>query len=138
MTQKEGSMSETRKTLDASTAELPHAFNLVEEPLQPSGLVLVGSGELDIATVTTLRERLDAAVDAGVKRLVLDLSGVRFVDSVALASILTTKRRLAGEGRLIVVVDRSSYVMLVFECSGLPGVIEMAETRDEAVAMLAA
>jgi anti-sigma B factor antagonist len=129
-------MSDTQKTLDVSTTELPHAFNLVEEPLQPSGLALIGSGELDIATVATLRERLDAAVDAGVSRLVIDLSDVRFLDSVALAVIVTTKRRLAGEGRLVVVVDRSSYVMLVFECSGLPGIIEMADTRDEAVAML--
>lgn len=129
-------MSDTPKTLDVSTTELPHAFNLVEEPLQPSGLVLIGTGELDIATVTTLRERLDAAVDAGVNRLVIDLSGVRFLDSVALAVILTVKRRLADEGRMVVVVDRGSYVMLVFECSGLPGIIEMADTRDEAVAML--
>jgi anti-sigma B factor antagonist len=131
-------MSDTPKTLDASTAELPHAFSLTEEALEPSGLALIGSGELDIATVETLRKRLDAAVDAKVSRLVIDLSDVRFLDSVALAVILTAKRRLADEGRLIVVVDRSSYVMLVFECSGLPGIIDMADTRDEAVAMLAA
>ena len=131
-------MSDTPKTLDTNTVELPHAFTLAEEALEPSGLVLIGSGELDIATVETLRTRLDAAIDAKVSRLVIDLSGVRFLDSVALAVILTAQRRLAGEGRLIVVVDRSSYVMLVFECSGLPGIIDMADTRDEALAMLAA
>jgi anti-sigma B factor antagonist len=136
MTPKEGSMSNTPETLAVSTSELPHAFTLVEEPLQPSGLALIGTGELDIATVETLRDRLDAAVDAGVSRLIIDLSAVRFLDSVALAVIVTVKRRLAGEGRMVVVVDRSSYVMLVFECSGLPGIIEMADTRDEAVAML--
>jgi anti-anti-sigma factor len=83
-----------------------------------------------------LRERLDAAIDAGTRRLVIDLSGVRFLDSVALAVIVNAKRRLAGEGKLAVVVDRSSYVMLVFECSGLPGIIDVADTRDEAVALL--
>lgn len=130
-------MSNTPKTLDVSPTELPHAFTLVEEALQPSGLALIGSGELDLATVSALRVRLDAAIDAGLSRLVIDLSDVRFLDSVALAVIVTAKRRLAGEGRLVVVVDRSSYVMLVFESSGLPGIIDMADTRDEAIAMLA-
>jgi anti-anti-sigma factor len=129
-------MSNTPISLDVNTAELPHAFHLVEEPLEPSGLVLIGSGELDIATVATLRERLDAAIDAGTRRLVIDLSGVRFLDSVALAVIVNAKRRLADEGKLAVVVDRNSYVMLVFECSGLPGIIDVADTRDEAVALL--
>ena len=129
-------MSSTPKALDVNTAELPHAFHLVEEPIEPSGLLLIGSGELDIATVATLREPLDAAIDAGARRLVIDLSDVRFLDSVALAVIVNAKRRLAGEGKLVVVVDRSSYVMLVFECSGLPGIIDVADTRDEALAQL--
>lgn len=131
-------MSITSKSLDVDTAELPHAFKLVEETLEPGGLVLIGSGELDIATVSTLRERLDAAIDGGTRRLVIDLSDVRFLDSVALAVIVNAKRRLAGDGKLVVVVDRSSYVMLVFECSGLPGIIDVADTRDEAVSLLAA
>lgn len=131
-------MSSTSKSLDVDTAELPHAFKLVEETLEPGGLVLIGSGELDIATVSTLRERLDAAIDGGTRRLVIDLSDVRFLDSVALAVIVNAKRRLAGDGKLVVVVDRSSYVMLVFECSGLPGIIDVADTRDEAVSLLAA
>ena len=131
-------MSSTPKSLDVNMAELPHAFNLVEETVKPAGLVLIGSGELDIATVSTLRERLDAAIDAGTRHLVIDLSDVRFLDSVALAVIVNAKRRLGGEGKLVVVVDRSSYVMLVFECSGLPGIIDVADTREEAVTQLAA
>ena len=131
-------MSSTPKSLDVNMAELPHAFNLVEETVEPAGLVLIGSGELDIATVSTLRECLDAAIDAGTRHLVIDLSDVRFLDSVALAVIVNAKRRLAAEGKLVVVVDRSSYVMLVFECSGLPGIIDVADTREEAVTQLAA
>jgi anti-sigma B factor antagonist len=119
-----------------TTTELPHAFQLAEEPLEPSGLVLAISGELDIATAPGLRERLDAAIDSGVRRLVLDLSGVSFLDSVALAVIVNAKRRLGDEGRMVLVVDRRTYVMLVFECSGLPSVLEIADTRDEAVARL--
>ena len=131
-------MSNAPKTLDVNAAELPHAFHLVQAPIEPTGLLLIGSGELDIATAATLREPLDAAIDAGQRLLVIDLSDVRFLDSVALAVIVNAKRRLAGEGKLVVVVDRSSYVMLVFECSGLPGIIDVADTREEAVTQLAA
>ncbi|MDP9294788.1 MAG: STAS domain-containing protein [Actinomycetota bacterium] len=119
-----------------TTTDLPHAFQLAEETLEPCGLVLAISGELDIATAPGLRERLDAAIDSGVKRLVLDLSGVSFLDSVALAVIVNANRRLGDEGRMIVIVEPQTYVMLVFECSGLPRVLELAETREEAIAWL--
>ena len=129
-------MTSEQNTTTTAT-ELPHAFKLAEEPLQPSGLILTITGELDIATAPGLRERLDSAMESGVTQLVLDLSGVSFLDSVALAVIVNAKRGLGDDGRMVVVVDRSTYVMLVFECSGLPSVLELADTRDEAVARFA-
>jgi anti-sigma B factor antagonist len=112
----------------------PAEFRLTEERLRPGGKLLAVCGELDIATVPELRERLDAAVDAGVKRLVLDLSEVAFMDSIAMAAILHTRTRLGESGRILVVVPESSYTRLVFEIAGLPRCLELFESRAEAVA----
>jgi len=112
----------------------PAEFRLTEERVRPDGRLLAVYGELDIATVPELRERLDAAVDAGVKRLVLDLSGVAFMDSVAIAAILHTRTRLGDSGRILVVVREGSYTRLVFEIAGLPRCLELFESRAEAVA----
>ncbi len=55
---------------DQSKSVTRSALSLTEESLEPSGVVLTVGGELDIATATELRMRLNAAVDAA-------LSGAR-------------------------------------------------------------
>lgn len=104
----------------------------------PSGRLLTVSGELDIATAPDLRSRLDAAVDAGTKRIVLDLEAVSFMDSVAMAAIIHTRTRLGDRGKIAIVVPSASYTRLVFEIAGLPRCLDLFETREHAVAHLAA
>ena len=114
-------------------SEEPHRIEVNEETFEPSGLVLVVTGELDVATAPTLRDRLGAAIDAGTHRLVIDLSAISFLDSVGLAAIVHAKQRLPEEGRLALAVDPSSYVMLVLESGGLPKVLDLVETRAQAI-----
>jgi anti-anti-sigma factor len=108
-------------------------IQVTEQTFDPAGLVITVSGELDIATAPALRDRLDAALEAGTRRLVIDLSAVTFLDSVALATIVHAKQRLPEDGRLALAVDPSSYVMLVFESGGLPQVLDLVETREQAI-----
>jgi anti-sigma B factor antagonist len=112
----------------------PAALHVSEEALEP-GVVLAVHGELDIATAPELRERLDAAVDGGAKRVVLDLSGVTFLDSVAIATILHVRTRLGDQGRLAVVIPEGTYTRLVFEIAGLPQCLDLCETLEQAVAL---
>jgi anti-sigma B factor antagonist len=114
------------------TAE-PRGIEVTEDSFDPSGLVLTVSGELDIATAPVLRDRLTAAIDAGAQRLVIDLSAISFLDSVALATIVHAKQRLPENGKMALAVDPSSYVMLVFESGGLPKVLDLVETRAQAI-----
>ena len=116
-----------------TTSGEPRGIQLTEETFDPSGLVLTVSGELDIATAPALRKRLDAAIDAGKHRLVIDLSAVSFLDSIALATIVHAKQRLPEDGKMALAVEPSSYVMLVFEGSGLPKVLDLVETRAQAI-----
>jgi anti-sigma B factor antagonist len=114
----------------------PRGIELTEETFEPSGLVLMVSGELDIATAPTLRDRLGAAIDGGTHRLVIDLSAISFLDSVALATIVHAKQRLPEHGRMAIVIDPASYVMLVFESGGLRQVLDLVETRSQAMALV--
>jgi anti-sigma B factor antagonist len=116
----------------------PSALRLTEESLEPSGVVLTVGGELDIATAQELRTRLNAAVDAGLSRLVIDLRPLSFLDSVALATLLQARRRLGEDGRLAVIVAADSYVRLIFEVAGMPQCIDIFETREQAVTHMAA
>jgi anti-anti-sigma factor len=109
-------------------------LQMTEETFEPGGLVITVSGELDIATAPSLRDQLTAAIEAGRHRLVLDLSALEFLDSVALAAIIHAKQMLPEHGKMALAIDPSSYVMLVFESGGLPHVLDLVETREQAIA----
>jgi anti-anti-sigma factor len=53
--------------------------------------VLTLAGELDVATSDQLREAARDALQAGSRRLVLDLSGIRFIDSSGISALLETR-----------------------------------------------
>ena len=125
-------MSNLKPVIAAVAEEWP-PFGLAEEPL-PGGLMLAVSGELDIATAPALRERLAAAVDSGVTRIVVDLRDVTFMDSVGLAAVVHARSRLASGGRLALVVDPDSYAQLVLEITGMPRAFAIFGDREAAVA----
>lgn len=114
----------------------PRGIELNEETFEPGGLALEVHGELDIATAPALRDRLSAAIDSGRHRLVIDLSSLSFLDSVALATIVRAKQRLPEAGRMAIAIDPSSYVMLVFEGGGLAKVLDLVETREQAIELV--
>ena len=124
-------MSMSEPVIAAITEEWP-PFGLTEEPL-PSGLVLAVSGELDLATAPDLRERLGAAVDSGMTRIVVDLHDVTFMDSIGLAAIVYVRTRLRAGGRLAVVVAPDSYAQLVLEIAGMPRALAIFADRDAAI-----
>ena len=120
---------------DTARPDWQEGHELAVEPTPWEGTLLVARGELDIASVTTLREKLDEAARSS--RLLLDFAEVTFIDSLSLATIVAAKRRLDENGRLAVVADHP-YVLLIIEAGGLDSVVEVFRTRAEAEAWLLA
>ena len=116
----------------------PEEFRLTEERIGPGAVLIAVFGELDIATAPELRERLTARVKSGTRRVAIDLSGVTFMDSVAMAAIIHARTQLLGSGRMAIVVDPDSYTRLVFEIAGLPQCLDVVERREQAVAHITA
>jgi anti-anti-sigma factor len=84
-------------------------------------------GELDMATAPELLESLQDAVETG-GPIVLDFSGVTFMDSTGLRAVLQAVRALDGEG--VLVLERpSDRVRRVLDIS-LPGGVPRLEIRD--------
>ena len=55
------------------------------------------AGEIDISTVTRLRERLFKLAENG-RTLIVDLNRVEFIDSTGLGALVGTARRIAEHG----------------------------------------
>jgi anti-sigma B factor antagonist len=106
----------------------PAEFSIADVRRADGSVLLTIAGELDIATVPAVRERLSAVTDAGARRLVVDLRDVSFMDSTGLAAFIHAKMRLGDEGRLTLVMEPDSYARLIFEVAGLVGVLDVVDT----------
>ncbi|MFC4584860.1 STAS domain-containing protein [Sphaerisporangium corydalis] len=77
------------------------------------------TGDVDISCSPMLRERLLAALGPQRTRLVLDLSGVTFMDASGLGALMAARRRSLLLGGGMRIVAPSSPVRRVLEASGL-------------------
>jgi anti-anti-sigma factor len=75
-------------------------------------------GELDLATAATLEDELKSAEASGAQAIVLDLSGLTFMDSTGLRTILDADRRLRRIGRRLCLVRGPRSVDRVFTLTG--------------------
>ena len=110
---------------------------IATEPVGWPGALIVARGELDLSVVSRLRVELDAALGATVQRLVLDLGGVTFIDSISFAAIVAAKRRMPSGARMALVA-RHPYVLLILEAGGVDALVDVFSTREEAVAHVCA
>jgi anti-sigma B factor antagonist len=92
-------------------------------------------GELDAFTVSQFRQAL--AELASSKRLVIDMSGIPFVDSAGLGALIGGIRRTRElGGDVAVACDRPTLVRLL-RTTGFDRIVTVADTVEEAIAALA-
>ena len=105
------------------------------ETKQGQGLVrLVLRGELDLSTVDKVESEL-ATLEAGDERLVvLDLTGLTFLDSTGLRLMVTADQRAQKDGRRFVIVKGPETVQRVFSITKLDETLEMVDDVSEIAA----
>jgi len=116
---------------DISTAD-PIAFSIALRALEDGTGVITATGELDLSTAPRLKWILSEALEEGSEHIVVDLSGVGFMDSTALGVLLGARRKL-DDDRLAVVCS-NDHVLQIFRLSGTDRIFAMYPTLDEALA----
>jgi anti-sigma B factor antagonist len=99
-------------------------------------IVVKVGGEIDMASAPELRECLYDTIDAGSRRLVVDLRRVSFIDSMGLGVLVGAKRRLRDHGYddgCVLLVGAEGLVLRAFRLSGLDGVFPLHATLADAV-----
>jgi anti-sigma B factor antagonist len=91
------------------------------------------SGEVDVATAPTLRQRLDEALDRGPGLLVVDLTGVSFIDSTALGVLIGAHERCTAAGTTLRLVVAEPRILKIFEITGLTELFDIRADRHDAV-----
>lgn len=96
--------------------------------------VLTVAGELDVAASPHLSERLNQLIRQGSGDVIVDLSGVSFVDSTGLAVLLNALRRLTRARRRMPVVIGNGAVRRAFDITRLHWTFEVFDDVDSALA----
>ena len=91
------------------------------------------AGEIDISTVSRLRERL-FELAASSRHLVIDLDQVTFIDSAGLSALVGAANRAAAHGTCLHVVCTRPKILKLFRLTGLDLRLPPAPTLDEALA----
>ncbi len=109
-------------------------FELTDESLNDNTHLIAVRGEVHVSTAPEFSERLNEAIATGKPGVVLDMSGVEFIDSTGLSVLLNALRRVTRQqGRLALVVSNPT-VLRLFEITRLDSTFDIAPTRDEAIA----
>jgi len=109
------------------------AHHLLHEPLDirleergDTAVVLI-SGACDVSRHEHLRERLLEAEAGGARRIVVDLTALRFIDSIGLRLVIAAWNRARQEGhRFSVALATSGQVQRVFALTGVDQIVPVA------------
>ncbi|MBW8076686.1 MAG: anti-sigma factor antagonist, partial [Gallionella sp.] len=105
-------------------------FGIVTLSEKDSTVVAV-RGEVDVATAPGLRQHLFGVIDESAYPVVLDLSGVTFIDSTALGVLIGANERSHEHGIDFRIVVNEARIMKVFEITGLTELLTLYPTVTE-------
>jgi anti-sigma B factor antagonist len=103
----------------------------------PGYVVVTVAGEVDIATVAELRERLAALAVSGVP-LVADLDQVSFIDATGLGALAGAAREATEHGTSLHLVCAQPQTRRLFRVTGLDRQIPLAHDLAEVLRALGA
>jgi anti-sigma B factor antagonist len=109
-------------------------FSAFDEQVNATTQVVSIRGEIDLFTAPEFKGLIQSAIEAGRDLVVVDLTATTFIDSSSLGVLIAAHRRLKQrDGRLVVVCDVPA-VLSTFKITGLDTVLDMASSREEALA----
>jgi anti-sigma B factor antagonist len=116
----------------------PVNFRVDSTRLEDGTYVIDLAGEVDLHTAPQLKEMLHGVIDEGAHSVVVDLTETTFIDSTTLGVLLGGLKRLRPENGAVVLVCGNPNIRKIFEITLLDRVFTIVDTRDEALAALAA
>jgi len=96
--------------------------------------VVAATGEVDVYTAPALDAEITGLLQGGSSRLVVDLTGVSFLDSTGLGVLvkgLKSARDAGGSMHLVVTSER---IRKIFDITGLDASLPLHDTVDDALA----
>jgi anti-sigma B factor antagonist len=107
---------------------MPVSFSIADSSDGPRKVVIWVSGDLDADTGRAVRARLAQAQRHAQSDVVLDLTGVTFIDSVAVTTIVNGARSMSEVGKLRVISPPERVARVLAE-AGMAEVFDLTPDR---------
>ncbi len=115
--------------VEGDVVDLSVKANTVE-----SHTVIEVGGEVDVHSAAHLRDRLTATVDAGARSVIVDLTGLGFIDSTGLGALVAARNHAVEQGASLRLVCPSERLLKLFRITGLTEVFQIYPGMAEALA----
>jgi len=96
--------------------------------------VVSPQGEVDISNLSVLDQVLAEALQRRPRGLVVDLSGITYIDSGGVSSLLRAGQRFSGQGGQLALADGSRFVRRLLQMTGIDRIFPHYETLPAALA----
>jgi anti-anti-sigma factor len=108
---------------------MPAPFEIHSEVTSDGARASV-SGELDLATVPTLRAAIEALLEQGASQILLELSALTFVDSSGLSLLVELSNRSLREDWVLQLTRPAGRVFSVFTITGADANLPFVDGAD--------
>jgi anti-sigma B factor antagonist len=105
------------------------ALAMEREQFSANGCAVLAHGQIDLYSAPTFKTALVEAIDAGATELIVDLTGVDFMDSTGLGVLIGVNKRLGQVGGAMAIVAPDETIRRTFEISGLDSAFDIYERR---------
>ncbi len=105
----------------------------IEREIKGDLALLTLRGEFDSFVVSAFLEEIESLVVNGIKNIVLDMRGVKFIMSTAIGAIVKSRKRVKEAGGDLAISQPSPFVRDVLESLGLFKVIKVFEQNEQAI-----
>lgn len=113
-------------------------FELSDEGSEGGAQIIRVSGEIHLSTAPEFAQRLSDVIFVGKTVLVLDMTGVEFIDSTGLSVLLNALRLVSNlEGGGLALVCTNPTVLRLFQITNLDSTFAIFDSREKAIAHLA-
>ena len=99
-----------------------------------TNLIIGLMGELDHHSAEEVRNKIDDAIERDkINKVILDFSGVTFMDSSGIGVVIGRFKRLSMKNGNLAVVNVNKNINKVFELSGLYKIVKSYDTVEDAL-----
>lgn len=91
------------------------------------------TGELAMNNSVNLKSTLEPLIDKGIIYMVLDMTDLRFIDSIGTLNLINIHIKTKRRGGNMAIVGINSHIREIFEAVGLTKMIMVYDTVDTAI-----